>query len=464
MIPSSKITILPEEQLNQMDKHVLITIIKGLQLQLNSISSQLEFLTEQIALMNQRSFGRKTEKLDQMHQMSLFEVFNEPEFFSDDSEEPEVSEIIVPSHTRKTKTLREENLKGLPVRVYEHELKKEELNRLFPNGYKEIKPVVYKRLSIIPQTFLVDEHRIHQYTSKDNDGRIIRAKRSPDLFRNSIATASLVAAIINGSYMWVYCTGESEKHPVILYDYRSTRKADHPKEFLRNYSGILVTDGYQVYHSLETQKDDLKVAGCWVHAKRKYAELVKATGIPELEGTVAAQGVKLISELFHLDGLYDKSKDKDRKDYRQREVAPKVDAYFAWVKKSLPKVPAGGSTCKALQYSLNQEEYLRFFLTDGKVPMDNNTAERAIRPFTLGRKNWVNVDSIRGAEASAIMYSLVETAKANGLRVYEYLEYVLTELAAHQDDTSRDFLADLLPWSKAAQKKCRSLKKVSKKS
>ena len=185
--------------------------------------------------------------------------------------------------------------------------------------------------------------------------------------------------------------------------------------------------------------------------------------IMKLEGAVAAQDVKLISELFHLYGLYDKTKDKDRKDYRQREVAPKVDAYFAWVKESLRKVPAGGSTCKALQYSLNQEEYLQFFLTDGKVPMDNNTAERALRPFALGRKNWGNVDSIRGAEASAIMYSLVETAKANGLRVYEYLEYVLTELAAHQDDTSRDFLADLLPWSNAAQKKCSSLKKGSKK-
>lgn len=143
-----------------------------------------------------------------------------------------------------------------------------------------------------------------------------------------------------------------------------------------------------------------------VHAKRKYAKLVKTTGIPEIEESVAAQGVKLISELFHLDGVYNKSKDKDRKDYRQRVVVPKVDAYFAWVKESLPIVPSGGSTCKALQYNLNQEEYLRFFLTDGKVPMDNNTAERAIRPFTLGRKNWVNVDSIRGAEASAIMYSL----------------------------------------------------------
>ena len=524
-----------EEQLNKMDKHVLITIIKGLQLQLNTISSQLEFLTEQISLMNQRSFGRKTEQLEQMHQMSIFEIFNEPEVFSDDSRDPEVSEIVVASHTRKPKTTREENLAGLPIRLFEHTLDKEELAKLFPHGYKELPPVVYKRLSIIPQTFLVDEHRVHQYASKDNDGTIIKAERSPDLFRNCIATPSLVAAIINGkynnhlpldrqsrcykdsgvmletntlanwmmratelhlnilyeelhkvltgaglvhadespfevirdgrsagnkSYMWVYRTGEKEKFPVVLYDYQHTRRTDHPKEFLRDYSGILVTDGYQVYHSLEKQKDDLKVAGCWVHAKRKFAELVKSTGIPELDGTVAAQGVKLISELFHLDGQYDESKDKDRKSYRQREVAPKVDAYFAWVKESIQKVPAESNTYKALQYSLNQEEYLRVFLTNGDVPMDNNLAERAIRPFTLGRKNWVNMDSIRGAEASAIMYSLVETAKANNLRVYEYLEYVLTELAAHQNDTDRAFLANLLPWSKTAQKKCRSLKKV----
>ena len=179
---------------------------------------------------------------------------------------------------------------------------------------------------------------------------------------------------------------------------------------------------------------------------------MKATGIPGLDGTVAAQGVKQISALFHLDGQYDESKDKDRKSYRQREVTPKVDDYFAWVKKSIQKVPAESNTYKALQYSLNQEDYLRVFLTNGDVPMDNNLAKRAIRPFTLGRKNWVNMNSIRGAQASAIMYSLVETAKANNLRVYEYLEYVLTELVRHQDDTDRAFLKDLLPWSEAAQK------------
>lgn len=169
--------------------------------------------------------------------------------------------------------------------------------------------------------------------------------------------------------------------------------------------------------------------------------------------------MKPISELFHLDGLYNKSKDKDRKNYRQLEICPKVDAYFAWIKETIPKVAAGSNIYKSLQYSQNQEEYLRFFLTDRKVSIDNNTAGRTICPFTLGRKNWGSVYSIRETEASAIMYSLVETAKANGLRVNEYLEYVLIELAAHQDDTSRDFLADLLPWSKAAQKKMQQSEK-----
>ena len=528
---------LTEEQLNQLDKRVLITVIKELQLQLRSISSQLNFLTEQIALMNQRSFGRKTEQLnqmEQMHQITLAEFFNEAELLSDTSKEPEVSEIVVASHTRKTKTRREENLKDLPIRVYEHKLEQEELESLFPHGYKELTPVIYKRLSLIPQTFIVDEHRIHQYASKDNDGRIVKAKRSPDLFRNSIATPSLVAAIISGkfnnhipldrqsrcykengvnletntlanwmiratdlhlnilyeelhrflsesslihadespfevirdgrnagskSYMWVYCSGENDKHPIVLYDYQNTRSTDHPKDFLRNYSGILVTDGYQVYHSLEKRRDDLQVSGCWVHAKRKYAELIKAADIPELGETIAAQGVKLISELFHLDGLYKESGGESRKEYRQRKLSKKVDAYFAWVKKSIQSVPAASNTYKALNYSLNQEEYLRVFLNHSDVPMDNNRAERAIRPFTVGRKNWVNVDSVHGAETSAVMYSLVETAKANQLRVCNYLEYVLSELAAHQDDKDRTFLADLLPWSKTVQKKFHIIQK-----
>ena len=154
---------LTPEQLEQMDKQVLITIIGALQSQLNTISSQLNFLTEQIALMNQRSFGRKTEKKEQVpNQLSLQDyldnedVFNEPEYLSDDSKEPEISEIIVSGHTRKKKSSRETELEGLPARIFEHTIEPERLKELFPNGYKELPVETYKRLSIIPQTFMVD--------------------------------------------------------------------------------------------------------------------------------------------------------------------------------------------------------------------------------------------------------------------------------------------------------------------
>ena len=133
-------------------------------------------------------------------QLTFDAVFNEPECLSDNSDEPKVEEIIISSYTRKKKTKREEQLKDLPARVFEHTLSKEELNNLFPNGYKELPVETYKRLSIIPQTFIVDEHHVHVYASKNNDGTIKRAKRPADLFRNSIATPELVAAIMTGKY------------------------------------------------------------------------------------------------------------------------------------------------------------------------------------------------------------------------------------------------------------------------
>ena len=529
---------LTPEQLNGMDKRALIGIITSLQGQLATISTQLNFLTEQIALMNQRSFGRKTEKLDQMddmHQMSLFDVFNEPEVFQDNSEEPEISEITVSSHTRKKKTKREDSLEGLPARIFEHRIGDDKLAELFPNGYKELPEEVYKRLSIIPQTLLVDEHHVHVYASKNNDGTIIKAERPADLFRNSIASAPLVATLITGkyanhlplerqskafkdngvkletntianwmikasdlylsilydelhkhlfkshvvhadetpfevikdgrkagsnSYMWVYRNGECDsKHPVVIYDYQPTRRLDHPDDFLKDYTGVLVTDGYQVYHSLEKKRKALKVAGCWVHAKRKFAELVKAIDTGPSDEIIAAEAVKRISELFHIDNLFSNLSSEERLKQRQTIIKPKVDDFFVWARTCMLKLPAGGTTYKGLQYCINQEQFLRVFLEDGDVPMHNNPAEQAIRPFTLGRKNWMNVYSINGAQASAVIYSIVETAKANNLRIYDYLEFLLSELSQHSGDTSLDFLKDLLPWNQTVQEKFHSLKK-----
>ena len=369
--------ILSEEQLNNLNKDALVIIVSSLQSQLLTMSEQLDFLhsqldssnaqlanynkqiellTEQIRIMNQRKFGKSSESsLNQIDgQVSLFDGFNEVEASMDSSvPEPEITEVIISSYKRsKAKGKREADLDGLPARIIEHKLSDEELAEKFPNGYKELPEEVYKRLHIIPETFIVDEHHVHVYASKDNNGTIIKAPRSVDLFRNSIATPALVASIINAkyvnaaplerqarafkdngiklstntmanwvikssemylsliydrlheliydskvihadetpvkvmridnqkisngkkTYMWVYRTNpRASSNEIILYDWQSSRRADHPREFLKNFSGTVVTDGYQVYHTISDEREDLKVAGCWVHYPRSIVIL-----------------------------------------------------------------------------------------------------------------------------------------------------------------------------------------------
>ena len=132
----------------------------------------------------------------------------------------------------------------------------------------------------------------------------------------------------------------------------------------------------------------------------------------------------------------------------------KVDAYFEWAKLKYTQVTHNSTIGRALAYSLNQEEYLRTFLNDGKVPMDNNSAEQAIRLFTIARKNFVLIDPSKGATGSAILFSLAETAKANGLNTYQYFELLLTEIPKHMEDKNLNFLNDLMPWAKPIQQKC----------
>lgn len=129
------------------------------------------------------------------------------------------------------------------------------------------------------------------------------------------------------------------------------------------------------------------------------------------------------------------------------EVKPLVEAYFAWVHEQDPACILSEKTREGLKYSLTQEKYLKVFLEDGSIPIDNSATERVIRPFTIGRANWHIIDTVHGAEASATIYSLVETAKANQLKIYEYLKHLLTEIPKHMDDTGMDFLENLLPWS-----------------
>ena len=250
------------------------------------------------------------------------------------------------------------------------------------------------------------------------------------------------------SYMWVYRS--SCMYPeaqIVLYDYQKTRNVSHPREFLKDYNGICVTDGYQVYHSLEKEREDLKIAGCWVHCRRRFHEALETVPKQAQKETVGYLVMKQIQAIYREEGKLKGLSSEERLKQRQVVVKPLVDALFVYLKQKEPKIKAKGKMRDAFNYALNQEKYLKVFLTDGEVPMDNNASERAIRGFTIGRKNWQVIDTIRGANASAIIYSIAETAKANNLKPFEYFEHLLNVMPEHMDEHDRSFLDDLLPWS-----------------
>ena len=248
------------------------------------------------------------------------------------------------------------------------------------------------------------------------------------------------------SWMWVYRSGHLyQKQQIVLYEYQQTRNASHPREFLKGYDGICVTDGYQVYHTLEKELEELTIAGCWVHCRRRFDEALKLVPKSCQKESNAFLLMKQIQAIYREEGkLKDLSSD-ERLKQRQTVIKPLVDAFFAYLKTiNVSKKDKFGD---AVGYALNQEKYLRVFLTDGDVPIDNNASERAIRGFCIGKKNWQMIDTIHGAKSSAIIYSIVETAKANNLKPFDYVQHLLEEIPKHMNDKDCSFLEDLLPWS-----------------
>ena len=274
------------------------------------------------------------------------------------------------------------------------------------------------------------------------DYHVIQADESPVLVNHDGRSAG------SKSYMWVYRSGHlyTDKQ-IVLYDYHKTRNSSHPREFLSNYSGICVTDGYQVYHTIEKECEDLQIAGCWVHARRKFDEALTVIPKAHRNKSDAFLVIKQIQAIYREEGKLNELSSEERLTQRQLVIKPLVDALFAYLKKMEPTVPASGQLRKAYTYILNQEKYLRVFLEDGEVPIDNNASERAIRGFCIGKKNWQMIDTINGAHSSAIIYSIAETAKANSLKPYDYFVYLLEEIPKHMDQEDRTFLEDLLPWS-----------------
>ena len=248
------------------------------------------------------------------------------------------------------------------------------------------------------------------------------------------------------SWMWVYRSGHLyQKRQIVLYEYQQTRNASHPREFLKGYDGICVTDGYQVYHTLEKELEELTIAGCWVHCRRRFDEALKLIPKSYQKESNAFLLMKQIQAIYREEGKLNDLSSDERFKQRQAVIKPLVDAFFAYLKTiNVSKKDKFGD---AVGYARNQEKYLRVFLTDGDVPIDNNASERAIRGFCIGKKNWQMIDTIHGAKSSAIIYSIVETAKANNLKPFDYVQHLLEEIPKHMNDKDCSFQEDLLPCS-----------------
>ena len=538
------------EELEQLPREKLIEIILSLQEELiaseqehearyNALEKKFQLLMEQFLDLQRQLFGRSTEKLppedEPYADTEDYSVLNEAEAISDAETKKEKKRGV------KRQGKRADDLKGIPVQVENHDIPEDELKKLFPDGYKRLPDDIIRTLERVPAHYFVKEIHIAVYSDNFGD-TLARADHPKKLFRNSLASVSLVVEILISKYfnamplyrqetyyktcglefltrktladwvinsadrywikfyeklvsellknkiiqadqtpvlvnkdgrpagrqssMWVYRTGfMNNSPPVVIYEYQMTKEAKHASIFLKDYQGICITDGDSSYHAIENGK--ITIAGCWAHARRRYDEALKTLHSGErnsLKGSLAKKALRLIQAIYKADKALKDLNSSERLEQRQDRVEPLVDAYFAWVRETKARIEKeeivlSNKLKDGLNYSLHQEKYLRVFLSNGDVPMDNNASERAIRPFCVGKRNWLFCDTISGAQASAVSYSIAETVKANNLNPTNYLEYVLTALVQHQDEEDESYLDDMMPWSKNLPENCYNPKK-----
>lgn len=252
------------------------------------------------------------------------------------------------------------------------------------------------------------------------------------------------------SYVWLYRTG-TDGPPIVLYDYQPSRKGEHAKHFLETFSGYLQVDGYSGYLKVP----DVILVGCWAHARRKFDEALKAAP-PSAKGkqTASAEGLQFCNQLYAIERAIKKESSEKRYEVRLEKSKPVLDLFLAWLQTKQPQVAPKSKLGEAITYGLNQWELLEAFLQDGRLEIDNNRSERAIKPFVIGRKNWLFSNTPRGARGSAIVYSIVETAKENGLNPYEYLLYLFQQLPT-VDVNNDEVIQKMLPWSVSLPDQCR---------
>ena len=528
-------------ELNNLSREELITIVLSMQRQLDALNENIEKLIEQVRIANSYRFGRHTETMKSIDGQLSF--FDEAEAFYDVSVKEPSAEEVLPVRKKKAKGQRELNLKEFPEEIIPpYSVSEESLDDFYGRGnWRRMPDEVYKRLRHEPESWTVEVHTVEVYvgTNGDHQDEFMRGNRPKDLLRNSIVTPSLLASILNVKYvnssalhrieqefgrngvnisrqtmsnwiikcadryftpfvermkqelltlhvtqsdetptqvisdsdrpnskcyMWVHRSGEFyRERPIVIYEYQKGRDHQKPLDFYRDYKGILVTDSLQQYHLVDKKLPDVTNANCWAHARRAFADAVKAMDKknPQMvRQSVAYRALQKISEFYNADTELKELSSQERLQKRQEEIRPLVEEFFAWTKEQVEQctVPPKTKTGQGLNYLINQEAYLKVFLTDGDVPIDNSASERAIRTFCIGKKNWMFHNTANGASASAMVYSISETAKLNNLRPYYYFKYILTELPKLCDEQGNINPADLdhlMPWAEELPDECR---------
>jgi hypothetical protein len=250
---------------------------------------------------------------------------------------------------------------------------------------------------------------------------------------------------VSKSYMWLYRTSGDAKRHVILFEYQPSRSHIHPETFLRGFAGLLHADGYAAYHNLPSE---IIVIGCWTHLRRKFANTLKSIPAEQRPGSIAQEALKKIGYLFHLEDLWQELEPGERHERRLQESKPLAVKFFDWLSKLivLPKSATG----KAINYGLEQQQWLMNVYLDGRTDLSNNRIENSVRPVALGRKNWLFCATVDGAIASSVVYSVIETAKASGLKPFDYLEFLFKTLP----NSTSSVIDSLLPWGEAVPEHC----------
>lgn len=510
---------LPDNQSISKEQALLLLHQQG-----EKYQAQIDYLEEQLRLLRNELFGRKSEK-PLREDRDQIPLFNTPGAGTDDTDDLEEEKVVIPSHSRR-KRGRKPLPEDLPRVEVIHDISEDEkmcacghqMSRFgqevcekldyIPAKIQVIRHIRYKyackhcqgvesdgptvkiappAVQLIPKSNASEGLLAHIFTSKFADGlplyrqEKIFARLGVELSRSTMSGWAIEASIrciplidllqkqIRGgplinvdettlqvlkepgrrntskSYMWLYRGGAPDK-PALVYQYSPSRSGQVAEDFIGDYKGYVQSDAFTGYDRFET-KSGICLMGCWAHARRKFVAVVKAKkkirSNRKNPQSLADEAVEFIGKLYFIEKQAREQEftPNQIRDLRKIQAEPILKKFKEWLDEKSPIVPPKSLLGEAIAYSLDNWNRLIVYIEDGLLKPDNNAAENALRPFVVGRKNWLFAGNPRGAKASAIFFSLIETAKANGLEPYSYLRYIFAQLPATDE---KDY-ARLLP-------------------